>query len=519
MYRKIILILGILLIPLATSVFVAQALAATNPIDLGITTQYNHFIFGDATLFGGGTAAPVAYAGDVSLDNNDLGKLDGICDPNAIALTVGGSLFYTSTGIYDGSGLVSGTISSGGSTFNECGTTSVTSTATIDFDGAETAMQTKAAAFATTPATGNVDLKACGVKLTGYNGGLNIFTISGSDLANPNPGFPCLTILEASCGAINLINVSGTTIDTNKLSIVRTGGVEPSQIVFNFYEATTINLVGGQFNGTIFAPYAEVNMMASGPSQPVIHNGSIVAKSLTGSVVSVEHPFGAPPSKCTPPVHTYDFGDLPDQYSTTLLANGPRHILSGTLVLGTAVDPDTDGVPSPLADGDDLEQLNDDDGITTNPASWLEGFNPNGFGVTASEAGCLNGWIDWNEDGDFDEIDEKIFDNVQVSTGLNMLDFTAPAVTYQGLEKFARFRISPLDGNNACSVVINPTGEVLGGEVEDYRYENPDVTAVTLQDVEADAAALVTMTMLIAAVSILAALSVGVWRAKNKQLV
>ena len=482
MYRKFLSIFGGLFVSFAILI-ATSGYAATNPIDLGITTQYTHFIFGDATLSNGSTVAPVAYGGNVQLTNNNIGQFDGNCDPSATALTVGGSLNYANTGIHDGNGVVGGSVTAGAGAYNECGTTA-TGAVSLDFNGTESAMQTQATTLASAAVNGASDQKTCALKLTGSNGDLNVFSIPASALSNPNPGFACLAELSAACGSINLINVSGTTVDTSDLTIVRSGGVEPSQIVFNFYEATTLNLVGGQFDGTILAPYANVTMTMNGASQPVVHNGGIVAKSISGSLVSASHPFGATPDKCVPPSNTYDFGDLPAQYGTLLLDDGPRHILNSTLVLGTAVDADSDGMPSTLADGDDLEQLNDDDGVQTNPANWIEGSNPNAFGVTASEPGCLHGWVDWNEDGDFDEADEKIFDRVAVDTGLNALSFNAPS-EYQGT-KYARFRITPRDGSNACSAVIQPTGVVSGGEVEDYRYYNPQHTAITLDSAEVD---------------------------------
>ena len=480
--RSITRITGVLFIPLALLIVTTQAFAAINPADLGIATQYTHLVFGDVSLTNGKVAAPVAYEGNVSLQNNNIGKLDGICNPADNALTIGGNLNYTNTSVYDGNGLVGGSITSGGGTGVECGTVA-TGTVTFDFDAAELVAQGSATTLAASPTSGDLDMKSCNSKLVGENSDFNVYSITPTVLANANPGFDCLLILQASCGSIDVINVSGTTFDTSDLKIVRFGGVEPSQIVFNFYEATNITFAGGELNGTILAPYAHINMLPSQSMNHVIHNGGIVAKSLSGSVFSAVHPFGAQPTQCQPPANTYDFGDLPTDYPTQLIQNGARHILTGTLVLGTAVDADIDGVPTKSADGDDLEELNDDDGVQTNPANWLEGLNPNGFGVTASEAGCLNGWIDWDEDGDFDDVGDKVFDNVQLSAGLNSLSFIAPTATVNGT-KYARFRISSLDGNSGCSVEIHPTGEVLGGEVEDYRYENPLTLAVGLQSAE-----------------------------------
>ena len=50
----------------------------------------------------------------------------------------------------------------------------------------------------------------------------------------------------------------------------------------------------------------------------------------------------------------YDFGDLPDNYGTTLVADGARHAAVGP-TLGATRDAEADGVPTTGADGDDTD--------------------------------------------------------------------------------------------------------------------------------------------------------------------
>ena len=64
-----------------------------------------------------------------------------------------------------------------------------------------------------------------------------------------------------------------------------------------------------------------------------------------------------------------DFGDAPDGFLTpiypTLSANlGANHTILAGYHLGTAIDPEPDGQPSPLADRDDLDAaVDDEDGV------------------------------------------------------------------------------------------------------------------------------------------------------------
>ncbi|MGV3485998.1 MAG: GEVED domain-containing protein [Planctomycetaceae bacterium] len=151
-----------------------------------------------------------------------------------------------------------------------------------------------------------------------------------------------------------------------------------------------------------------------------------------------------------------DFGDAAARYPVGGAADGARHI-TGTLMLGNAVDGEGDGRPTPAADGDD-----GDDGviflttILTSPTS----STTSGLLVTASEAGKLDAWIDFNDDGDWTDAGEQIFDSIDVQSGENLLNFTIPAGATAATTG-ARFRVSTAGG-------LAPLGASVDGEVEDY---------------------------------------------------
>lgn len=174
-----------------------------------------------------------------------------------------------------------------------------------------------------------------------------------------------------------------------------------------------------------------------------------------------------------------DYGDAPDPFTTTqsryptLKSNdGARHVVSDSaLVLGSGVTPEIEGKPQPLGDGDE-----NDDGISfrfqTNVFTGNQApmFNKNvdtDLTITMSAPGVLNGWIDFNFDGDWADPGENVFDNVVFSSG-NLtqtlkvrVPATAPNVTV-ATTSFARFRASTAGS-------LGPTGLALDGEVEDYR--------------------------------------------------
>jgi len=152
-----------------------------------------------------------------------------------------------------------------------------------------------------------------------------------------------------------------------------------------------------------------------------------------------------------------DYGDAPANYPVLLADDGARHTMT-SLTLGGQVDVDVDGAPSDMADGDG----SDDDGVLAiaDLVAVADADTRSSFTVTASGAGRLDAWIDFNRDGDWDDNGEQIFTNVDVFAGDNTLGYAIPAGTSVG-GTAARFRLSTA-GN------LTPTGSAADGEVEDY---------------------------------------------------
>ncbi len=154
-------------------------------------------------------------------------------------------------------------------------------------------------------------------------------------------------------------------------------------------------------------------------------------------------------------IPTLDYGDAPAKYPVTRANNGARHI-AGTLTLGTARDVEIDGTPSNGADSDGI----DDDGVVAF-ASIISSsvLSTSSFSVTASASAKLDGWIDFNQDGDWLDTGEQVFASRNVVAGSNLLSFAIPAGATAGTTA-ARFRLSSVGG-------LLPTGVASDGEVED----------------------------------------------------
>ena len=156
----------------------------------------------------------------------------------------------------------------------------------------------------------------------------------------------------------------------------------------------------------------------------------------------------------------YDYGDLPQRYRMTKRSDdGARHII-GSLKLGSLIDAESDGRETTDAKGDDCNGLNDDDGIQFQP--MISGQSSALTAIASEAGGYLQGWIDWNDDGDFDDPGERIITNQLLSSGSNTISFNVPAGVATNTV-FARFRLGEYG--------LGTRGEALFGEVEDYMVE------------------------------------------------
>jgi VCBS repeat protein/GEVED domain-containing protein len=158
---------------------------------------------------------------------------------------------------------------------------------------------------------------------------------------------------------------------------------------------------------------------------------------------------------------TYDFGDLPDNYGTTLAADGARHEAVGP-TLGALRDAEADGLPTVGADGDDANGSADEDGVTFGEIRVGQLDAQVTVNVQNAPSGAkLDAWIDFDGDGAFGGAWEQIADTVEVSEGDNVVEFDVPSWAVSG-ETSARFRLGA-NGN------LGPRGTTTEGEVEDYR--------------------------------------------------
>ena len=158
-----------------------------------------------------------------------------------------------------------------------------------------------------------------------------------------------------------------------------------------------------------------------------------------------------------------DFGDLPETYGTA------SHYVVDGFYLGAGVSTDSSDLPSAGADAD-----TGDDGVVFQ-SQIVAGATVRIDVTASSNALFLQGWIDFNNDGDFNDAGEHLsFGDVDgnllpysqqllLDEGLNELTFVVPEEV-SAASLAVRFRY----GEGGYSQFNEYAGQALIGEVEDY---------------------------------------------------
>ena len=178
-------------------------------------------------------------------------------------------------------------------------------------------------------------------------------------------------------------------------------------------------------------------------------------------------------------VRATDYGDAPSSYGSAvhdinvfqdLDVDTGLWYYQNYVYLGSYVDPETTNQPSTHADADDTSRtgglsVNDEDGVTY--PTLIAGASATITAVVTmrdvshGQVAYLNGWIDWNGDGDFTDSGERIVSNrLVLDSGSQSITITVPANAITTRPTFARFRFG--------SSLTGPTATAAYGEVEDY---------------------------------------------------
>ena len=181
----------------------------------------------------------------------------------------------------------------------------------------------------------------------------------------------------------------------------------------------------------------------------------------------------------------YTGGEIPPTSNTETLAENRGTPVFGEITLatnvqpplrlGSKVDPEATEQYSDDATGDDTTGEpasggpDDENGVTlTNPIEVAPGGTAVIGPVACSGKGYVAGWIDWNDNGVFDDATERSTTSPACPDGGGRVDlnFDVPSTILGSggtINSFLRLRIAP------AVAQLTPAGLSTGGEVEDYR--------------------------------------------------
>lgn len=276
-------------VPLATTCVLGFSSYA-NASTLGIASDFNAFVLGNMKQ-SSDTEGRVAIGGNGTLTNYGVG--DRLTNSNGTRddLIVGGTLIYNGGQVFNGN-VVYGT-GSAPTVSTPNGT--IRQGSPIDFAAAGQQLKSLSAYLAgLTPNATTTVHNWGGVELQGTNSDLNIFKINENVFA-PSNNVNTFNINGPTTSSL-IVNIGGTNISMKNLGFSNNlmSGLR-QKVLFNFYEATDIELTNIGFQGSILAPLAHLKT-TNGEV-----NGNVIVASSEGSGE----------------YHNYQFtGTLPDMPST-----------------------------------------------------------------------------------------------------------------------------------------------------------------------------------------------------------
>lgn len=149
----------------------------------------------------------------------------------------------------------------------------------FDFDIAEARLTAQSDALSEIGENGSVTATPWSLSLHGSDAHRNVFSVSASEL-----DVSSITVTAPTESTV-IINVSGSSADVSYLGMSLSGGITANRILWNFADATSLNLTGISFQGSALAPRADVNFNWGN------FEGTLVARNIRGTGEFHHYPF------------------------------------------------------------------------------------------------------------------------------------------------------------------------------------------------------------------------------------
>lgn len=228
---------------------------------LGAAGRYGNFVWDNFTSLSSTVEGRIAVGGNLSLQNFSVGdKLD----PNKLhdVVTVGGNVTFPSGRIYYGNLIAGGTVSGVGDPVRfgmaQGAVIRGNSALDINFTGEREHLQELSTKLATLPANGTVKMQWGGLELKGdCSSTSQVFNVNGADLGVAHT-------FAVSCIPANatvVFNVSGTNVAIKSMGMQSLTTLR-DKVLFNFPQATSLKMTSVGIEGSILAPFAQVDQPA-----------------------------------------------------------------------------------------------------------------------------------------------------------------------------------------------------------------------------------------------------------------
>jgi len=249
-------------------------------VDLGISNA-NLFSLGNFSTSGSDVEGAVLVKGNFTASSYSVNKKDKDAF-GSYSLVVGGNMNYSSAALNNGSYYVGGK-----ATLVSVGTDKNTKSSTVNpanFNAMASNVKKVSTALSNATETGRSSISYGGMTLTGTNKSVEVFDITGSALSSVN----YFNLNNLKSGSTLIFNISGKDAIGFNQNGVGLNGFDKYNVLFNFYEASNLNLQNVGVYGSILAPLATVTGNGG-----VVNGQVIVGNWLSNVQVNADHYFSA----------------------------------------------------------------------------------------------------------------------------------------------------------------------------------------------------------------------------------
>ncbi len=265
---------AVLLDPQAVGTIVEGSSCTTEP--LGVANGFNVFVLQSVAQNGSDVEGRLAAGTSAQLANYSVGA--ALPGPSGDVLVVGGALIFNGGTVHHGD-VVYGTSLSQSSLDVPDGT--IRQGAPIDFAAEGAALESYSQQLGSLSANGTTEIPPWNaIQLTGTDPDLNVFTVPASALSAASS-----LSITAPAGSSVVVSFTGTSAVGQYMGF-SLSGVTRDHVLYNFPEATSLILQGVGVEGSVLAPFADVQF-----NNGQI-NGTLVSRTLQGNGQSNDGLFG-----------------------------------------------------------------------------------------------------------------------------------------------------------------------------------------------------------------------------------